>query len=108
MSAKSLFEPTSTDVPTAGSSNLSGAWDVTIPQIAEIVKPAAQLLEQLLPVTSKPTSVIPSSSSGNTLVDALRKAQNQARTQNNAEAYTSTESGKFTSNLSIILLQRLN
>ncbi|KAF8607922.1 hypothetical protein BDV93DRAFT_519910 [Ceratobasidium sp. AG-I] len=92
MSTKSFFGPTTTEAPAAGSSNLSGAWNVTVPQVAEIVKPAAQLLEQLLPVATKPVSVVPSSSSGNTLVDALKKTQNQARTENNAEAYASTES----------------
>ncbi|QRV87398.1 hypothetical protein RhiJN_15416 [Ceratobasidium sp. AG-Ba] len=92
MAQKSLFGPTTTDVPTGGSLNSVHA-NVTVPRSAELVKPAGQLLEQLLPVKQKPVAAGIAASSGNALVDALKKKQNQARTENNAEAYASTESG---------------
>lgn len=96
MPAKSLFGPTVCEVPPEGPASLAthAGWHVTVPQSAEIVKPAAQLLEQLLPVMSKPTPT-PTTPSGNTFVDALKKVQNQRRTENNAEAFASTESGKL-------------
>jgi hypothetical protein len=93
MSQKSLFGPTVSEVPAGGSFSSTG-WNVTVPRGAEIVKPAAQLLEQLLPVIQRPAAVVPAASTGNALMDALKKTQNQARTQNDAEAYKSTESGK--------------
>ncbi|KAG9128338.1 hypothetical protein FRC07_000450 [Ceratobasidium sp. 392] len=91
MAQKSLFGPTVTNVPAGGTSSSSSS-NVTVPRSAEIVKPGAQLLEQLLPVKTKPTAADPAASSGNTFVDALKKTQNQARTWNDAKAYKSTES----------------
>ncbi|KAG8722495.1 hypothetical protein FRC08_001551 [Ceratobasidium sp. 394] len=91
MAQKSFFGPTITNLP-AGGSSTSNSSNVTVPQSAEIVKPVAQLLEQLLPVKNKPAGAEPAASSGNALIDALKKTQNQARTWNDAEAYKSTES----------------
>ncbi|KAG9090252.1 hypothetical protein FRC06_001158, partial [Ceratobasidium sp. 370] len=91
MAQKSLFGPTITSVP-AGGSSTSTSSNVAVPRSAEIVKPVAQLLEQLLPVKDKPVAADPAASSGNALIDALKKTQNQARTWNDAEAYKSTES----------------
>jgi hypothetical protein len=91
MASKSLFGPTVSTVPNQNSS-IAPNRDVTVPQSTKIVTPVTQLLEQLLPVESKPT-IAPPAASGNTFVDALKRLQNQARTQNNAEAYGSTTSG---------------
>ncbi|CUA70313.1 putative protein L728 [Acanthamoeba polyphaga mimivirus] [Rhizoctonia solani] len=84
---KSLFGPTTTTKPDE-TINLPSR-DLTVPGSAKIVRPISQLLEQLLPVTSKPTCT---GSSENPLVSGMKQIQNQARTWNNAEAYASTTS----------------
>ncbi|KAG9078898.1 hypothetical protein FS749_009042 [Ceratobasidium sp. UAMH 11750] len=104
MARASLFGPTTTDIP-AGSPS-STRHNVTVPCGTEVVKPAAQLLEQLLPAKKTPTAVDtahlfkqlfsakknPTISPGSAFATALKRTQNQARTQNNAKAYHSTES----------------
>lgn len=67
--------------------------NVTVPLNEKITRPIAQLLEQLLPVQSKPTPAQPDPTPKNAFAEALKKVQNQARTQNNAEAFVSTTSG---------------
>ncbi|CAE6434399.1 unnamed protein product [Rhizoctonia solani] len=84
---KSLFEP--------GTTRVAGAFkpparDVTVPEITKIVTPISQLLEQLLPIPSKP--IPPRAVSENPLVAGMKEIQNRARTRNNAEAYASTTS----------------
>ncbi|KAG8783680.1 hypothetical protein FRC12_019468 [Ceratobasidium sp. 428] len=69
MAQKSFFGPTTTNIPTGDLQT-----------------------RPLLPVKNKPVAADPAASSGNALVDALKKTQNQARTWNDAEAYKSTES----------------
>ncbi|CAE6398994.1 unnamed protein product [Rhizoctonia solani] len=87
--SKSLFGPTTT-TKTEGSPK-SLARDVTVPQSTRIVAPISQLLEQLLPVTSKPTPAT-SSAPESPFVAAMKEVQNRARTWNNAEAHESTTS----------------
>ncbi|CAE6463855.1 unnamed protein product [Rhizoctonia solani] len=87
--SKSLFGPTTT-TKTEGAPK-SPARDVTIPEGAKIVAPISQLLEQLLPVTSKPTPA-PNATSENPFVAGMKEIQNRARTWNNAEAHESTTS----------------
>ncbi|KAG9079863.1 hypothetical protein FS749_008207, partial [Ceratobasidium sp. UAMH 11750] len=107
MAQGSLFGPTTTEIPAGDSLDTTG-WNLTVPRSSEIVKPISQLLEQLLPVKQAPI-VIPTarlfetlfaakkppttapSSPVNSYAEALKKNQNRARTQNNAEAYRSTE-----------------
>ncbi|KAJ1308502.1 hypothetical protein OPQ81_004206 [Rhizoctonia solani] len=85
---ESHFGPTITTKPEGTSK--PPARDITVPEGAKIVTPISQLLEQLLPVRSKP---IPHPATpSNPFVEALKKFQNRARTQNNAEAYHSTTS----------------
>ncbi|KAH7343728.1 hypothetical protein B0J17DRAFT_643697 [Rhizoctonia solani] len=85
---KSLFGPTTT-TKTEGATKLP-ARDVTVPQGAKVVTPTSQLLEQLLPITSKPTAA--PDAPEHPFVAAMKEVQNRARTQNNAEAYESTTS----------------
>ncbi|KAG8763042.1 hypothetical protein FRC11_006332 [Ceratobasidium sp. 423] len=87
--SKSLFGPTT--VTKAEGASKSPTRDVTVPEGAKIVTPISQLLEQLLPVTSKPAPA-PQAASENPFVAAMKEVQNRARTQNNAEAYESTTS----------------
>ncbi|KAG8740085.1 hypothetical protein FRC10_004763 [Ceratobasidium sp. 414] len=101
MAQNSLFAPTSTDIPPG--SPTSTKHSVTIPHGTEIVKPAAQLLEQLLPAKKTPAAVdtaqlfkqlfsAKKDTPGSAYAVALTRTQNQARTQKNAKAYHSTES----------------
>ncbi|KAG9074937.1 hypothetical protein FRC06_010370, partial [Ceratobasidium sp. 370] len=102
MAQGSLFGPTTTDVPAEDSLSSVG-WDVTIPLSTEIVRPAAQLLEQPLPVkevpivtpllarssvpskkpvpAEKPLVVTPTVLPGVTYAEALRRHKDQARVQ---------------------------
>ncbi|KAG8742608.1 hypothetical protein FRC10_001206 [Ceratobasidium sp. 414] len=100
MALVSLFGPTTTDVPAEDSLGSIG-WDVTVPLSTEIVCPAAQLLEQPLPVKevqaptvspfpqakphSKPVlpepKVTPTVLPGVTYAEALRRSKDQARMQ---------------------------
>ncbi|CAE6429824.1 unnamed protein product [Rhizoctonia solani] len=84
---KSLFGP-STTTKTDGAFK-PPARDVTVPEGAKIVTPISQLLEQLLPIPSKPT---PRAVSENPLVVGMKQIQNRTLTQNNAEAYAPTTS----------------
>ncbi|KAH7343938.1 hypothetical protein B0J17DRAFT_765087 [Rhizoctonia solani] len=86
---KSLFAPTIT-TETEGSSK-PPARDVTVPGGIKIVTPISQLLQLLLPITSKKTPA-PRKPPENPLVVGMKEIQNQVRTQNNAEAYGSTRS----------------
>ncbi|QRW16090.1 hypothetical protein RhiXN_04091 [Rhizoctonia solani] len=88
--SKSLFGPTTTIKP-EGTSKLP-VRDVTIPIESKLVTSISQLLDQLLPVTSKSAPVINTASSENPFVAAIKEVQNRARTQNDAEAYESTTS----------------
>ncbi|CAE6443331.1 unnamed protein product [Rhizoctonia solani] len=87
---KSLFAPTTT-TETEGLSKLP-ARDVTVPGGIKIVTPVSQLLQLLFPVVPKRTSAPQKVPSENPLVAGMKEIQNQARTQNNAEAYKSTRS----------------
>ncbi|CAE6397865.1 unnamed protein product [Rhizoctonia solani] len=87
--SKSLFGPT-TITKTEGASK-SPARDVTIPAGSKLVTPISQLLEQILPVTSK-SAHTSGAASENPFVAAMKEVQNRARTENNAEAYESTTS----------------
>ncbi|QRV79639.1 hypothetical protein RhiJN_07654 [Ceratobasidium sp. AG-Ba] len=108
MPQKSLFGPTTTEIPTEGSVS-STAWNVTVPRSADLVKPAAQLLDELLPAKQrpidrpvaqlfkdvfdpKPSSEDDVEPTGNSYADVLKRNLNRARTANNAEAYRSTGS----------------
>ncbi|KAG9102696.1 hypothetical protein FRC06_001404 [Ceratobasidium sp. 370] len=103
MAQGSLFRPTTTETPTGASLDSTG-WNVTVPRSSEIVKPSAQLLEQLLPVKQAPVGIStaqlfeelfaamrPSTASlspPTSYAEALKRNYNRARTQNGAEAYT--------------------
>ncbi|QRV94277.1 hypothetical protein RhiJN_22295 [Ceratobasidium sp. AG-Ba] len=101
MPQKSLFDPTTTEIPTEGSLS-STAWNVTVPRSADLVKPAAQLLDELLPAKQTPTDrpvaqlfkdvFDPKPSSED---DAEPTENSRAGTANSAEAYRSTGSGTF-------------
>ncbi|KAG9103511.1 hypothetical protein FRC07_009974, partial [Ceratobasidium sp. 392] len=104
MTQNLLFGSTTTNIPTNSLS--STKWNVTVPQSTELVKPAAQLLEQLLPTKRTPPDVVQiadlfkqlfppnkaASASGSTLTTTPERVKNQARTRKNAKAYHSTES----------------
>ncbi|KAG9076523.1 hypothetical protein FS749_011703, partial [Ceratobasidium sp. UAMH 11750] len=100
MAQASLFGPTTTDIPSENTLSSIG-WDVTVPLSAEIVRPAAQLLEQPLPAKEvpvialslqakrsqpttkpqKPPLVTPTVLPGVTYAEALRRHKDQARVQ---------------------------
>ncbi|QRV76373.1 hypothetical protein RhiJN_04388 [Ceratobasidium sp. AG-Ba] len=105
MSQEAFFRPSTTEIP-VGSPSLT-QHDVTVTLAAEIVKPVAQLLGDLLRVkgvADKPTHIAQifeevrsykkrnNAPTSNMYANALDKTRNQAYTWNNGKAYNSTMS----------------